>query len=713
MPRLYQDQDQGRGRPVAGEIDAILDAGAAPMQYFRVMLGIAAVVAPGPWPGWEELCRAYDYERGIDLEALRTDAEALRAAAESAAAQRMAEAGARERVSGAWPDATGQVAVQQMGDHDRHSESIVEILRRVADAAGRVPGEVSDAVVQKVRRLSEFSQTGLATSLVPSAAIAGVGWLAGALAPAQVAAAARLRTQLEKDIALFDEIIADTVDSVQDAFASVIDAAERLDTGPYPLPSFTPPVATEPTGPGASSGAGGGVGGQAGSGAASATSQPAQGGVHSEGGSPSVVSGGSGSRDGAVGGRVRAGGARSSRGSTTPGPSGGSGYSGVSGPSGGVPQGISSAPAATPTAAAPTAATPSATPPVTAPGVSSAPAGQASPSGVASQANPLAGLQGLGAGLGSSRLGGLGGLNGVGGSGSSEPPSWLSSLIPKIAEQLGIGHLGSAGDSKPGADEVGKQEDAKGSDGRDGAGRDGVGKEGAAKDGAGKEASGKDGVAKEGKDRAAKDESGNGGVGEDDAAKTAAGEGRPHPKGEGRTSVTTDPDGRTTKATMRPDGVTVDVTVTKPDGGVERATLTVGPDGRLACSDGPVDPGERKVTGGGTEQSHPQAAGPQPNSPGSGASSGGAHVGSGAAPSATSAQHPHVPEGGAPVLDAGGHAAAGQAAPAPSDGAPGGGGGVPPTATPPKRGGSKMNPGVTTTREPEPTRTGAEFALTE
>lgn len=114
-------------------------------------------------------------------------------------------------------------------------------------------------------------------------------------------------------------------------------------------------------------------------------------------------------------------------------------------------------------------------------------------------------------------------------------PSWLSQLLPKLSEQLGLGKSGDKLDDGKGD---GKGDDKSGDKVGDGKGTD-------------KDAKGLDAL------------------------------------------------GRTVSATLSPDGKTVEVTVKKPDGTEQRATLRVGEDGKLTCVEATPDrPG---ATGAGTD----------------------------------------------------------------------------------------------------------------
>ncbi|MCA0158696.1 hypothetical protein LB823_21070 [Tsukamurella sp. M9C] len=175
----------------------------------------------------------------------------------------------------------------------------------------------------------------------------------------------------------------------------------------------------------------------------------------------------------------------------------------------------------------------------------------------------------------------------------SGTPSWLSQLLPKIAEQLGLGDK-STGD--------GKDTDKTGDKGADKAG-----------------------------DKDTKSEK----------------------------VLGVDALGRTVTATLSPDGKTVEVTAKKPDGTVaEKATLTIGEDGKLTPVDGTTGDGKDGTGAGGkgedgtgkTGDAKPGETKPTQNDAGTGggatpatASPSGAGGGTGGGATPSAAPSPVVP----------------------------------------------------------------------
>lgn len=305
-----------------------------------------------------------------------------------------------------------------------------------------------------------------------------------------------------------------------------------------------------------------------------------------------------------------------SPGSGTNSPGSGGGYTGGStggggGATGGSTAGKTGVTTGTTGATLPTSAMPAASTAGTSP-ASTTPA-----SATPSTGNPLSGL--------------------TGSTGGAGMPSWLSQLVPKIAEQLGLG-----------------KDDDK-TDGKD---------------------------SKDGKD------------GKDDAKSK-----------DGTTSETKDAQGRTVTATLSPDGRTVEVTVTKPDGTEEKATLTVGDDGKLTLDDPAGTSADTKPAGatpsGNTPGAGSAGTGGTGTTPGgstggtspAGTTPGGTAPGGGGAPGASTASAtPSAPSGNeSPAAPA---AAAPAPAPAPKSGAP------------------QPAPAVEEPCPPQPQGSGAELAVT-
>ena len=105
-------------------VDQMLDAGAEPLQYFKLMLEIARRISTRRWPHWiRDVCRTYDRERGIDLAALRGDAVMLRAQATAAAQAITDQSAAKDSVNAAWPDNAGRAAVTTLAAQNTRSKS--------------------------------------------------------------------------------------------------------------------------------------------------------------------------------------------------------------------------------------------------------------------------------------------------------------------------------------------------------------------------------------------------------------------------------------------------------------------------------------------------------------------------------------------------------------------------------------------------------------
>ncbi|MFC7753897.1 hypothetical protein [Tsukamurella soli] len=667
----------GRGPTVAGELDAILQAGFASLTYFQRMLEIARRVAPGNWPDWQEhFVSRYHRELDIDLDALRADAGVLRAQADTARREKVVQYGCRAAVATAWPDATGTVALRQMDAHQRRAEPIAAVLAAAADALDAVPGAVQGAVTEKVRLIGEFSRSGLAATL-PSLTFVAPDSLSGNMSLWR-----RFAEQLTADIAQFDEIVEQASDKVRDAYQRVCDASKSLDTSIFPLPSFTPPVveAGRPrvgaVGPGGAT-----VPGSAGN-DKSGGAKPAAG----SGGAAGA--GGAGAQSTAGGG----GGARTSAPTAAPTTTAGGGSGAV--------QPHSSQPFA---GAMPASSDRAGFAGVAQPGGGAGRAGMSTGTrmwtGGGGQNGP-AGGDPAGSGSGGFGRNGLGtGFGGMGGTGSDGGgmPSWLSSLIPKIAEQLGLGgHESGSGEhgTKTSGDKGAVATDA----GEKGAGEKRDGEKGHSDRGAGdKETGDKRGGGKDPGDTA--DPKDPGAKGDDP---------KQHGKQPG-TTTTTDSAGRTISATLRADGVTVDVTVTWPDGTVDKATLTVDADG---ASHGPCVGADAKPAAAGAgsaQQGLPDAGatggGGAPTGGGSG--QGGAESGGQQAPRQPEPAQPSggdKPGGDKPAADkAGGHPGADHTAGGgKQSGYPG-----PLLGADPKPGGCAPNP------PGAGNRTGAEFALTE
>ncbi|GAB3129246.1 hypothetical protein GCM10027289_11030 [Tsukamurella serpentis] len=486
-------------------VDDLLDAGAASLQYFKVMLDIAAAISTRDWPDWTDgVCRPYDFERGIDLAALRGDASMLRA--QAAVARRVCtdQAAASGEVERAWPDAAGRAAVQTLATHQRRSEPTVVVLENTAAAAEGVADAVVKAVSGKIDRLSEFSQSALTVDGVGPLASIG-SWLGNPASAHLLANLAgqpmlvfQFEQQLQQDLNRFSAIITETRAAIRDAYAKVAAAAGAAEAAPFPAPSFGPLTAggvglDEPAGPAAPAG------------------------PRSSGLAPAAVPPVAGTA--ATSGAGRSGGA-------------GGGMTGGTGGTGRVRGGVP-APAATPAvppvtspAAAPAAAP--AAPPVTAPTATPAStAPTATPAGTA----PSGGTPATGLSPGAMPAGGLGT--------GAQMPAWLSKLLPEITDRLGLGQSGEQGGGAGGpADKSGDRPGAKDS----------------------------------------------AGPGAEDTA------GRSGPKtgdGAGPGKVT---------ATLSPDGKTVEVTVRKPDGTEQHATLRVGDDGKLTCADATADRSEPTAT---------------------------------------------------------------------------------------------------------------------
>ncbi|GIZ96370.1 hypothetical protein TTY48_09820 [Tsukamurella sp. TY48] len=513
-------------------IDSMLDLGAAPLQYFRIVLNVASMISAKQWPDWRDhFCRAYDNERGTDLEALRSDAAKLRKAASVARQAATDQSAARGDVDRGWPDSAGRSALVTLDAHQKLSTPIADSLEASATAADAADGAVVAAVAQKVAKLNaEFTAAETETLSQQFETMPR-----GMLLDAEFVA--NFEARLSQDVELFDSIIAEARTAIEKAYAAV-PAAAKVDTSAFPAPQFdTSPGGGSTNGgttnPGGTSPGGGG------------TTSPGGGGTTSPGGGSTGGAGTDGSTGGSTGGKT---------GTTSP-----------SGLTTGTPTATTPTTGITPASTTPASATPSST-------------------------NPLSGLSGS--------------------SGSGGMPSWLSQLVPKIAEQLGLGKTDDKTDAKDGKD--GKDE-AKGKDDKNG------------------------------------------------------------------TSGTKDAQGNTVTAKLSPDGKTVDVTVTKPDGTQEKATLKVGEDGKLTLDDAKDKPAGT-VPAGATPSDKPSAGTAGAGTPGgagtTGAGTTGAgNPGAGTTGGAANTGTPGASVGGAsqgatPSASTGPDPAAVSPAPGPKSGAP-------------------------------------------
>ncbi|BDD81321.1 hypothetical protein TPB0596_10840 [Tsukamurella pulmonis] len=365
-------------------IEALLDANASCLQYFKKMLDIAAVIAPDEdWPDWRhDVCRAYDNERGMDLASIRGDAVMLREQANAARQAVTDQATARTSVQSAWPDNAGRAAVTTLNAHQTRSESVTTVLETTATAAEKVGDALVAAVTTKTSKLSEFSSSMALDGLV--ALVGGVNVLK-AIDPtggSVVDIVARnpylvdrfkqiLKADLERFFAANNEAVA----AVKAAYDTVPAAAKGVDTSAFPAPSFQQITGTDvPTGGGGNGGGGNGGGGNGGGGTG--------------GGSPSTGS-----------------------------------------PS-----------TATPTTTTPTTTSPTATSPTTSPTTTS-------PTTTPTSTSPAASTP----------------SSATPSSGTGKDSSWLSQLLPKIAEQMGLGEKDKDGKDAD-KDAAGKdgEKDAKG-----------------------------------------------------------------------------------------------------------------------------------------------------------------------------------------------------------------------------------------------------------
>lgn len=474
-------------------VDQMLDGGAACLQYFKEMLDIATWLSPRDWPDWrDEICRAYDNEKGINLDSLRGDAVMLRGRATAARQAVTDQAGARAGVQTAWPDNAGSAAVTTLNAHQNRSEPAATVLERTAEAAEKVPDAVVGAVATKIAALSEFTMKeftiGWGSGLKLTAGLLTMG----ALTATEVNnLRARFEKQLAEDLATFTRACTTASTTIRNAYATVPAAAKAMDSSAFPAPSFG--MIT--------------------------------------GSTTEVPGGGNGGKGGGTGGGGNGGGGNGGGGT---GSGGGGGSPTSSSPSSTAPTSASPTARPTTTTASPTT-TPSGTSPTTP--TSTSPSATTPSATTPSSATPGAGA----------------------GTGNDSGTSWLSQLLPKIAEQLGLGEKDKTGGGK----DQDKDSDKDTSNTKDGK----------------------------------------------DADKNTKGE----------KVLGTDALGRTVTATLSPDGKTVEVTVKKPDGTTEKVTLTVGEDGGLTPVQAEEGAGKEGAGKEGATPSPASGATPSPNDTGTGA----------------------------------------------------------------------------------------------
>ncbi|MET9328130.1 hypothetical protein [Tsukamurella sp. NPDC003166] len=248
-------------------VDQMLDAGAEPLQYFKLMLEIARRISTRRWPHWiRDVCRTYDHERGIDLAALRGDAVMLRAQATSAAQAITDQNGAKDSVTAAWPDNAGRAAVTTLGAQNTRSASAAAVIEATAKAAEAIPDAVVAAVATKIKALTEFSVSSIDADAL-TRGVLGREILPGGTNDLDRAVVAAFEQQLQADLTRFFAINDTAGTSIRAAYAAVPAAATGADSSAFPAPVFTAISATPTPTPGSPTtaapvtGTGGGRGG--------------------------------------------------------------------------------------------------------------------------------------------------------------------------------------------------------------------------------------------------------------------------------------------------------------------------------------------------------------------------------------------------------------------------------------------------------------------
>ncbi|WP_433606516.1 hypothetical protein [Prescottella agglutinans] len=216
-------------------MEAILDAGAAGLQYFALFLPRAAVVADrlatgDRLPTYREVEARYFEQRDIDLGALDADIEVL--------TRIVADLGDRfddqdtvvPALEQAWAGADADLAREHLGAHLERADRVRRSVADVRCALVEASGAITEAVTRKSEWVSarDASRAGGLTPEQIDTAISGwvcVDWLADLFLP-------HVRDAVSRFTALCDA----TTTAVDDAYRNLACAFAQIDDSAFPVP---------------------------------------------------------------------------------------------------------------------------------------------------------------------------------------------------------------------------------------------------------------------------------------------------------------------------------------------------------------------------------------------------------------------------------------------------------------------------------------------